>query len=50
MSLLKKYEQRNKMTNEEKTLRKDHQIYCEMTGNLSNQKLNRKYKKYYLNK
>lgn len=48
--ILKKYKKEQTLTNEEKALRKDYEIYCEMTGDLSNQELNRRYKKYYLNK
>lgn len=48
MSLLKKYEKRNKMTNEEKALEKDYKIYCEMIGDLSDKELNRRYNKTYL--
>lgn len=46
--ILDKYKKRANMTNEEKALEKDYQIYCEMTGDLPNKELNRRYKKYYL--
>lgn len=48
MSVLKKYEKRSKMTKEEKALEKDYKIHCEMTGDLSDQELNRRYNKIYL--
>ena len=33
---------------EEKTLEEDYKRYCEMIGDLSNEELNRRYKKYFL--
>lgn len=48
MSVLKKYEKKNKMTNKEKALEKDYKIYCEMIGDLSYTELNRRYNKTYL--
>ena len=36
------------MTNEEKALEEDYKRYCEMVGDLSNEELNRRYKKYFL--
>ena len=45
----KKIQQReDKMTNEEKALEEDYKRYCEMVGDLSNEELNRRYKKYFL--
>ena len=38
----------DKMTNEEKALEEDYKRYCEMVGDLSNEELNRRYKKYLL--
>ena len=38
----------DKMTNEEKALEEDYKRYCEMVGDLSNEELNRRYKKYFL--
>ena len=47
--IAKKRQQReNKMTNEEKALEEDYKRYCEMVGDLSNEELNRRYKKYFL--
>lgn len=47
--IAKRRQQReNKMTNEEKALEEDYKRYCEMVGDLSNEELNRRYKKYYL--
>lgn len=47
--IAKRRQQReNKMTNEEKALEEDYQRYCEMVGDLSNEELNRRYKKYFL--
>lgn len=46
--IAKRRQQReNKMTNEEKALEEDYQRYCEMVGDLSNEELNRRYKKYF---
>ena len=36
------------MTTEEKALEEDYKRYCEMVGDLSNEELNRRYKKYFL--
>ena len=47
--LAKRRQQReDKMTNEEKALEEDYKRYCEMVGDLSNEELNRQYKKYFL--
>ena len=47
--LAKRRQQReDKMTNEEKALEEDYKRYCEMVGDLSNEELNRRYKKYIL--
>ena len=47
--IAKRRQQReNKMTNEEKALAEDYKRYCEMVGDLSNEELNRRYKKYFL--
>ena len=47
--IAKKRQQReDKMTNEEKALEEDYKRYCEMVGDLSNEELNRRYKKYFL--
>ena len=47
--IAKRRQQReNKMTNEEKALEEDYKRYCEMVGDLSDEELNRRYKKYYL--
>ena len=47
--IAKKRQQReDKMTNEEKALEEDYKRYCEMIGDLSNEELNRRYKKYFL--
>lgn len=47
--IAKRRQQReDKMTNEEKALEEDYKRYCEMVGDLSNEELNRRYKKYYL--
>ena len=47
--IAKRRQQReDKMTNEEKALEEDYQRYCEMVGDLSNEELNRRYKKYFL--
>ena len=47
--IAKRRQQReNKMTNEEKALEEDYKRYCEMVGDLSNEELNRRYKKYFL--
>ena len=47
--LAKRRQQReDKMTNEEKALEEDYKRYCEMVGDLSNEELNRRYKKYFL--
>lgn len=46
--IAKRRQQReNKMTNEEKALEEDYKRYCEMVGDLSNEELNRRYKKYF---
>lgn len=46
--LAKRRQQReDKMTNEEKALEEDYKRYCEMIGNLSDEELNRRYKKYF---
>lgn len=46
--IAKKRQQReDKMTNEEKALEEDYKRYCEMVGDLSNEELNRRYKKYF---
>ena len=44
----RKQQRENKMTNEEKALEEDYKRYCEMVGDLSNEELNRRYKKYFL--
>lgn len=47
--LAKRRQQReDKMTNEEKALEEDYKRYCEMVGDLSDEELNRRYKKYFL--
>ena len=47
--IAKRRQQReDKMTNEEKALEEDYKRYCEMVGDLSNEELNRRYKKYIL--
>ena len=47
--LAKRRQQReDRMTNEEKALEEDYKRYCEMIGDLSNEELNRRYKKYFL--
>ena len=47
--LAKRRQQReDRMTNEEKALEEDYKRYCEMVGDLSNEELNRRYKKYFL--
>lgn len=47
--ITKRRQQReDKMTNEEKALEEDYKRYCEMVGDLSNEELNRRYKKYFL--
>ena len=47
--IAKRRQQReDKMTNEEKALEEDYKRYCEMVGDLSNEELNRRYKKYFL--
>ena len=47
--IAKRRQQReDKMTNEEKALEKDYKRYCEMVGDLSDEELNRRYKKYFL--
>ena len=47
--IAKKRQQReDKMTNEEKALEEDYKRYCEMVGDLSDEELNRRYKKYFL--
>ena len=47
--IAKKRQQReDKMTNEEKALEEDYKRYCEMVGDISNEELNRRYKKYFL--
>lgn len=47
--IAKRRQQReDKMTNEEKVLEEDYKRYCEMVGDLSNEELNRRYKKYFL--
>ena len=47
--IAKRRQQReDKMTNEEKALEEDYQRYCEMVGDLSDEELNRRYKKYFL--
>lgn len=47
--MAKRRQQReDKMTNEEKALEEDYKRYCEMVGDLSNEELNRRYKKYFL--
>ena len=47
--IAKRIQQReDKMTNEEKALEEDYKRYCEMVGDLSNEELNRRYKKYFL--
>ena len=46
--IAKRRQQReDKMTNEEKALEEDYKRYCEMVGDLSNEELNRRYKKYF---
>ena len=44
----KRQQREDKMTNEEKALEEDYKRYCEMVGDLSNEELNRRYKKYFL--
>ena len=47
--IAKRRQQReDKMTNEEKALEEDYKRYCEMVGDLSNEELNSRYKKYFL--
>lgn len=47
--IAKRRQQReDKMTNEEKALEEDYKRYCEMVGDLSDEELNRRYKKYFL--
>ena len=47
--IAKRRQQReDKMTNEEKALEEDYKRYCEMVGDLSNEELNRRYKKYFI--
>lgn len=47
--LAKRRQQReDRMTNEEKALEEDYKRYCEMVGDLSDEELNRRYKKYFL--
>ena len=46
--ILKKYKEREQMTDEQKALEMDYKIHCIMTGNLSNKELNRRYNKTYL--
>lgn len=47
--IAKRRQQReDKMTNEEKALEEDYKRYCEMVGDLSNEELNRRYQKYFL--
>lgn len=47
--IAKRRQQReDRMTNEEKALEEDYKRYCEMVGDLSNEELNRRYKKYFL--
>ena len=47
--IAKRRQQReDRMTNEEKALEEDYKRYCEMIGDLSNEELNRRYKKYFL--
>ena len=46
--IAKRRQQReDRMTNEEKALEEDDKRYCEMVGDLSNEELNRRYKKYF---
>lgn len=46
--IAKRRQQReDRMTNEEKALEEDYKRYCEMVGDLSNEELNRRYKKYF---
>ena len=46
--IAKRRQQReDRMTNEEKALEEDYQRYCEMVGDLSDEELNRRYKKYF---
>ena len=46
--IAKRRQQReDKMTNEEKALEEDYKRYCEMVGDLSDEELNRRYKKYF---
>ena len=44
----RKQQREDRMTNEEKALEEDYKRYCEMVGDLSNEELNRRYKKYFL--
>lgn len=44
----RRQQKEDKMTNEEKALEEDYKRYCEMVGDLSNEELNRRYKKYFL--
>ena len=47
--IAKRRQQReDRMTNEEKALEEDYKRYCEMVGDLSNEELNHRYKKYFL--
>lgn len=46
--IAKRRQQReDRMTNEEKALEEDYKRYCEMVGDLSDEELNRRYKKYF---
>ena len=44
----RRQQREDRMTNEEKALEEDYKRYCEMIGDLSNEELNRRYKKYFL--
>ena len=47
--IAKRRQQReDKMTNEEKALEEDYKRYCEMVGDLSDEDVSRRYKKYFL--
>ena len=43
----RRQQRKDRMTNEEKALEEDYQRYCEMVGDLSDEELNRRYKKYF---
>ena len=43
----RRQQRKDRMTNEEKALEEDYKRYCEIVGDLSNEELNRRYKKYF---